>query len=368
MFDDSDQLPDGTRVLIAGHLPFQRKNPSLAAKTSEAVSRAWTEELIRKLLGLDPRSVIINGGRKGKIDEVVHDTVDGLMLSDPEFNANRIRTYAASEERRIVPNPHGWVRKDLPSRFTRRVLMVKLADVVVIIGGGTGASDIVGVAQALGKPIVPLPFGGELAGELFAEHWESDIAPSIRTALQKPDWPSPTKAEGWVAGPNSVQEAAELIMAAAEIPVFISQSHVDQSACDVAAKVVSCAEAAGYRPYRQFSAGTIDWIAADLGHRIHRSVLTIAIVWDHRYRFSECQPDGTELDRLSVNANVAFEVGYSIGRGQPTLIITKEAVERPFNIDGLRAIDSSANGWVDELVVALDSFRRDRTLRRHDSP
>lgn len=139
----------------------------------------WWE--LGKQLAAEDGLILITGGLRGLAHDIAAQTADytitggfveGLrdrsidpferietMLPDPKLDWNNLPRFE-------IGRVH--VLKNRTSQ-ARRFRMVYSSDVVIAIEGGAGTRSVLDVALAIERPILPLPFGGAAAGDVWTE-------------------------------------------------------------------------------------------------------------------------------------------------------------------------------------------------------
>ncbi len=136
----------------------------------------FTRELGRQLIR-DTTWRILTGGY-GTVGERLS-TVDELVVKGADEVITKTSTRPSERVLTVLPEDSGgnryfrYGRTIVVSGATprdRRADLVRRADVVLAIGGGSGSADIIDQAYAADKPLLPLAFTGGAAGEVWERY------------------------------------------------------------------------------------------------------------------------------------------------------------------------------------------------------
>jgi nucleoside 2-deoxyribosyltransferase len=304
----NDNIRDGVRILVAGGRDANRPVLEFA--------RAFGACL---MTFQHPEVVLITGGRT----DVDRETVVGAQEALGDGDLDRVVTFPRPGTDVALPFSRTHVVQSRGKTFeSRRFAMVAAADAVVAIRGSKGVPQIIALAQALDLPVLPLPFtGGE--AEAFARPGAQREVWCRQFGVEEPllqQWLSP--AANHDAVPLAV-EAAKRAWAGAAPTCFVALAFVPEMEQLCSDYIVPAISSAGLRKVSTDAAMSGD-ITQQILDAIERARVVIGLLDDRRQ-----SPDS---NGRQINANVMYEVGFAHALGKPTVLITGDSADLPFDL------------------------------------
>lgn len=311
---------------IQDHLKICLTGGTRIDENVAAFCRGLGEELAKR-----PEVAIINGGFHHFADapgipSADHSYIQGALRSIPSHlqGTNRIITLLPERD---LP---GFVRCEagrsykLPAQNlqARRFSMVRLADIVVTAAGDQGTKQIIDLALALGKPLLPLAFTGGESQKGWQEY-KGYVTETFDLELGAVAFLENTRLDH--DDPSSIQAAVQATAAILErprrkkcfviMPFSKTRSCSEEEWTDIFNGMIKPAvesAGAGYHCERaDFHSG--DNILKGVLLNLHRSDVVIADLTDR-------------------NANVYYELGIRHALKDNTILITQDLRHVPFDL------------------------------------
>jgi predicted Rossmann-fold nucleotide-binding protein len=307
---------DGLRVLVAGGKELERGVGDFARRFG------------KRLMSLTgPDVVLITGGREGGDAEAVKGAREELNGSDLERIVTFVNPTSAEPVSDVFQGTH-LVRTTGRSRQRRRFAMVAAAHAVVAIGGKSGTPQIVELARALGIPVLPFPFTGGHAAELWTK--PRDREEWCSTFFIEEDTRTRWLGDDAHANPAALaEEAAELTWRSAASECFVAMRYLDGED-PVWKRIQNAVHAAGLRAVRSDKYAVPGEVAEQMVNQIRRAPVVLAYLTDERA--------GNGEPRNGINPNVMYEVGFAHALERPVVLVADRETVRPIDIYGHQTI------------------------------
>lgn len=357
-------FPLGLRVLVTGANRLKRES----GLDARAV-RDFASDLGRALGRLEPESVVLlTGGREDRwaVDRAV---AAGFIETDrsPDEAGRHCRLVALVEEGRVIDAEgvfsSATQRTSGSTRQARRFQLALAADVIVSVSGGGGTTDGINLGFTLQRPTLPLRFTGGVSRAF----WEgSGGGFPEATHLQRrvrahfPDECVDVASRNDLPAAKADREAlaedlARWIVDAAMGTCFVAMPFPDTGTPKTPRLLEEAAARANLRCTNAGMTLETGKIHDEMLRQIRDATIVVGILHDG--------PVGGELNVFSGNDNVLYEVGYAHGCGVPTVLISTDPAQAPFDVRADRFIQSP-DFW-SETVRVTDGQETVRTLEKY---
>lgn len=240
---------------------------------------------------------------------------------------------------------------------SRRFTMVNSSDMVVSIEGSAGTREVIDLALALNKPVLPVPFGDKT--KVSAKYWDQEEYAEVYMSILDTFGIETADADRWLSVDIDTLTTNELELLGQEIASTLRKGF--KTKCFVMMPF-------GDNMNDVYDNGIHPAIkASDMKPvRLDRLALTGNAVESLRSALRYC--DIAIADISSLNPNVMYELGIAHAEGKPVIILCEEATE--VNRDALIPFDLRTEFVIfynrpmkqleQDLIKALQPFRRIR--------
>jgi hypothetical protein len=257
------------------------------------------------------------------------------------------------------------------SRQARRFEMVQQVDVVVTIGGARSIPTMITLAEALGLPVLPLPFTGGASGdawEAMKREWRPDGEATAAAGVRREE----ARIAGWDLDDDLADLAAsivEVIDAVGRRGCFVAMPYDDGSVARYERVVADAVSASGLDRVLARDSLATGIVVAEMKRQIESCVVMLAVLSDERRSGSPACSSPGEAGMAAINPNVMYEVGYAHALGIPTVLLADVSVGLPFDVSGYRAViddrDPSALNSADHDALVAELAIRLRHAVQH---
>jgi len=262
------------------------------------------------------------------------------LLPDPKHDQRNIRRF----HRGAVTTLHG------RGSQARRFATVDYVDAFATVNADNATQQMVELALALGKPVLPLPFTGDVE-EGF---WKPDANPGAFAKAFSLSARHVQRLRGIRLGHASPERTASMVVSllcrALRRRCFVIMKYGGSNDVVYRRAIVPALTATGYLPLRADEVAHVGDAVAGLREAIHASDLVVAL-----------------LDKASLN--VAYEIGFAHALGKPVVLASlnpSRPENRPFDLRNWQ-VCSARGGDTDvlrgELVRFIRSVRSDSSGR-----
>ena len=349
------------RVHIAGSISRSQKVASAEAVNK---ARSFVEELVKELIRRGASFVLPVDDEKTRRDDGLPFCFDWLVWKT--LYENRDQRPSGIEEKYVVAVQHHKSKDQIPAEYKpiwegmsdavrlppvgpwnmgskRREAQASHGDILLLLGGGEGVIHLANLYRDAGKPVIPLPFEivGEDAGarKLIKDIGLWRLSPvwlfSMNTEERTPhEWMESLNKGNELRVENLLEFLDNLLPPTAFVirlldPKNKNYKEVDRYHDEVLRPLVK--DEYGFRLV------TIDkqhsyeepWINQEIFKQLHRSQVVLA-------------------DLTGLRANCLVEVGYAFGRGLRTLLLAKEGVVLPSDLQMRPALFRQKSQTVEE--------------------
>jgi hypothetical protein len=323
---DEPHMPPGMRVLVIGRDHVVQSDKSRLMLFARALGQSLME-LAR------PRAVLITGGRpqrggfvdeavvQGALDVVGDDAYDRIVtLPDPDHNPEHEAALTPTfRKTRVIGALSG-------ARQSRRFEMVLAADAVVSIAGKRAVREMIMLARALGRPVLPLPFAGQESEKLWRKPTRDEGERFERAAAQ---WDSADRGSDLRRFAPAV---AETVKDMASLACFVARPVSGQLSVEQTRALEAALEDASFHWVESAATPGAGRIPELMLRQIREAFVVVALLSDERYAVAD------RGAARSVNPNVVYEVGYADGHRRPCILLAASADDLPFDLQDMRTI------------------------------
>ncbi len=305
------------------------------------------------LLATETNADLVTGGRKrfsGKY-AADHAAIEGFLSGGDVQNRVLTLIPEGEDENRFVLA--GRVERVGGSRQARRFAMVNGADVVVTVGGSRGTGQIIELAQALEKPLLPMGMYGGASREC----WEGVAGREIKELVER----SFRSGADWIKDglphqglDETAARAVDLIRSRLRARCFVLMPF--DKGHDVVFQQIEKALAGRYTIVRADKTFRVGDVILQLRLAIESCDFAVAVITPE-----VCVPGG----RVRFNENVMYELGLVDAEGKKVVLLCErqwlDAI--PFDLSHRVVIPyETPSKLADTLSKVVDELRADGQL------